>query len=525
MINNLFNNLTFSKSDNDNVEQIGDNLYSFNLNLFNGSSRVGIKFAAVENLEIVDDLRYFYVYGTLTINYNNDVLESFESLGSNVGGGNTVTPYQFRGDGRDILEIDIMPQIKEQKCLKVYASESERKKFNIKHICSVYKYEDITSGKGAKQRKFYFWDRDLQFLTDINLNFSTSDKNKSNKSTAQNGNQTVAVSNSNADNSMLTGDIIEGILKKSLAENSKISFKKGTWDAGQSKLAFFSPANNKAIDDLTYILSYHISDTSNYNLPCLLKKERYTEKYNLIPLNKFYSSGTGFSLGSLIDTNVTEDFFLGKMDPASSGLNKGSQNLLKLGPSRTNVMDYNLIDDYTFVKIDARDLQKYLSTYVVHSNDPRGFFSSDLKENNYKNAQTIYDKTFVKSGNQTAGGSSNAPQNRLRKDNLTVQHTYVPESLDKAQRKSFGVNKGMINLFFKNTSITFKARGNTMRQTGKFFTVNRSDGNSSSSHDNTMLGKYMITYIIHQFKKGSYYNTIHGVKPYTNNKQNFVEGA
>ena len=78
MINNLFNNLTFSKSDNDNVEQIGENLYSFNLNLFNGSSRVGIKFAAVENLEIVDDLRYFYVYGTLTINYNNDVLESFE---------------------------------------------------------------------------------------------------------------------------------------------------------------------------------------------------------------------------------------------------------------------------------------------------------------------------------------------------------------------------------------------------------------------------------------------------------------
>jgi len=78
-------------------------------------------------------------------------------------------------------------------------------------------------------------------------------------------------------------------------------------------------------------------------------------------------------------------------------------------------------------------------------------------------------------------------------------------------------------LFFKNTSIQFKIRGNTIRQTGKFFTVNRTDSNTSDSHDNTVLGKYMITYVSHEFKSGNYETTVLGVKPYSNEKPNFVD--
>jgi hypothetical protein len=101
---------------------------------------------------------------------------------------------------------------------------------------------------------------------------------------------------------------------------------------------------------------------------------------------------------------------------------------------------------------------------------------------------------------------------------------HVPESMSKSQRKSKGVNKSILNLFFKNTSITFRVKGNTIRQAGMFFTVNRNDGNISNSHDNSMLGKYMITYIRHEFISGDYTNTIHGIKPYTENKTNLVKG-
>ena len=548
MIKGIFSNLTSGSRKKDNIEQIGDNIFIFNLTLFNGTAEVGIKFSAVEDLQIVDDLRFFYVYGTLTINYNNDVLEAFESLGSSIGTGSSNTAaYQFRGDGRDILKIDIMPQIKEQKCLQVYASESERKKFNIKHECCIYKYEDITSSKGNKQRKFYFWDRDYQILNDVTIDYSTGDKtssgtgaspkggsastgagaaaaasNPATRSTTKNTPQAdKKVSNSNTENSVPTSQAMEDILNKALVQTSGRKFVKGMWDTGESKIMYYSTSSNKAVQDLAYVLSLHISDKSNNNLPCLLKKERYTDKYDLKPLNKYYSGGSGLSIGTLLNANDQEDFYIGKIDPSSSGLQRGSMGGSRGG--KMNISDYNLIDDYTFTKISAKDLQRYLATSIVHSNDPRGFFTSDFKENNFQSATKLYEKTYLKSGNYSTGSSTNTPVNTLRKTHKTINHDYIPDNVSKEQRKSYGVNKGMLNLFFKNTSISFKARGNTMRQTGKFFTINRMDGNISTSYDNTVLGKYMTTYVIHQFGKGGYNNTIHGVKPYVERKQNFTE--
>jgi hypothetical protein len=78
-------------------------------------------------------------------------------------------------------------------------------------------------------------------------------------------------------------------------------------------------------------------------------------------------------------------------------------------------------------------------------------------------------------------------------------------------------------LFFKNTSIQFRIRGNTLRQTGKFFTINRTDSNVSQNYDNTVLGNYLITYVSHEFKKGTYETTLLGVKPYSAEKTNFAE--
>lgn len=527
MIGNILSN--FTSGEKQNVEKIGDNLFVFDLFLNNGTSKVGIKFSAIEELNIVDDLRYFYVYGTLTINYNNDVLESMESFGSVSGPKLNSKPYSFRGDGRDLLEIEIMPQLKEQKCLEIYASESEKKKYCIKHTCSIYKYEDITKGKGIKQRKFYFWDRDYQLLNEINIDYSTCDKVKNKKQYVEDNGTKVEVAKSNTDCSISTSEALDEVLKKSLKEIGNIKYSKGSWDKGEAKLIYNSISNNKAIDDVKYILEYHISDTSNYNMPCLLKKERYTDKYNLIPINQYYKGSSGTSLVNIIGGNstgssVVEDFYIGKIDSATSGLNKTNNSLFNFGNNKANLSDYNLINDYKFNRIDATDLQKYLKTTVVHSNDPRGFFNSDIKQNNVKSIEKVYDEVFVKGG--TSSGKSAAaglPSNKIRKENKNVNHNFVPYSLSQNQRKNFGINNNMLNLFFKNTSITFKARGNTIRQTGKFFTVNRSDSNVSNNYDNTLLGKYLITYIRHEFKSGSYDNTIHGVKPYTQNKTDFAD--
>jgi len=308
----------------DNVERINDNVFIFNIFLNNGKSKIGLKFSAIEELNIVDDLRYFFTYGTMTINYNNDVLESFESIGGELGGSKKDSePYQFRGDGRDILEIEIMPQLKEQKCLEVYANESERRKYCIKHTCIIYKYEDLSAGKGEKKRKLYFWERDYQLLREVNINYSTCDSNKNKVSSIKGTAGTnISVSKSNTDCSIFTGDAIEGVLKSALATTAKSRFSKGAWDKGGSKIFYSSSGVNKALDDLNYVLSYHISDSTNKFLPCILKKERYTGKYNLTPLNKFYSSSLSIGgLGGFLTSGpqVIEDFLIGKME-ASGGM-------------------------------------------------------------------------------------------------------------------------------------------------------------------------------------------------------------
>jgi len=63
----------------------------------------------------------------------------------------------------------------------------------------------------------------------------------------------------------------------------------------------------------------------------------------------------------------------------------------------------------------------------------------------------------------------------------------------------------------------------TRRKSGTFFTVNRLDNQTKNDHDKAILGKYFTTLVIHEFKKGMYYNHIYGVKSTTNEKQKFAE--
>jgi len=74
-------NFFSQNQDRDNIERINGNDFIFNVMLFNGITEVKLKFAAMDELVIIDDLKYFYCYGKLTFSYNNEAIEAFESLG------------------------------------------------------------------------------------------------------------------------------------------------------------------------------------------------------------------------------------------------------------------------------------------------------------------------------------------------------------------------------------------------------------------------------------------------------------
>jgi len=535
-----------------NVVQIGDNNYIFDVHLHNGETKMGITYATIEELKIVDDLRYFFSYGYMVFNDSQDTIESFEG----VDGTSKVKPYSFRGDGRDYLQVEIMPQIKQDDTCVNNVSEMDREEFCLKYTFSIYKIEEeMMEDKGVKYKRLYFWDADYQILNEIDSHFSSSEVPL--KDTATNTTQTGEVGSStlstkttaekkvkNTDDfKRYTGDIIKALLDKSLNKITKTSLFKASseWDKGGTLLEYHTNAGYKAIDDLEYLLRYHVSDKSYDYVPCILKKTRYKEEYTLIPITVYLQNttfkGSGGVLGGITSglaslvglgggRSLSEDFYIGKQDSEGSGigsvLNFGSPN----SQNSFNAINYNIIENYSFLKADADIVQKDISTHFVHSYDPNGFFTCSIKSNNFKNStKSIYNDNVKNLSNSPNSQMYDIlPKNQLREDNKNVQHVYTSGLGigQQFQKLNFGRNKALMASIFKNSAIYFRVKGLTRRKSGTFFNINRRDNQLANEHDKNLLGKYFTTMVIHEFKRGMYYNHMYGTKSTSSEKQNFA---
>jgi len=535
-----------------NVVQIGDNNYIFDVYLHNGETKMGITYATIEELKIVDDLRYFFSYGYMVFNDSQDTIESFEG----VDGTSKVKPYSFRGDGRDYLQVEIMPQIKQDDTDVNNVSEMDREEFCLKYTFSIYKIEEeMMEDRGVKYKRLYFWDADYQILNEIDSHFSSTEVPL--KDTATNTTQTGEVGSStlstkttaekkvkNTDDfKRYTGDIIKALLDKSLNKITKTSLFKASseWDKGGTLLEYHTNAGYKAIDDLEYLLQYHVSDKSYDYVPCILKKTRYKEEYTLIPITVYLQNttfkGSGGVLGGIASgfasliglgggRSLSEDFYIGKQDSEGSGigsvLNFGSPN----SQNSFNAINYNIIENYSFLKADADIVQKDISTHFVHSYDPNGFFTCSIKSNNFKNStKSIYNDNVKNLSNSPNSQMYDIlPKNQLREDNKNVQHVYTSGLGigQQFQKLNFGRNKALMASIFKNSAIYFRVKGLTRRKSGTFFNINRRDNQLANEHDKNLLGKYFTTMVIHEFKRGMYYNHMYGTKSTSSEKQNFA---
>jgi hypothetical protein len=535
-----------------NVVQIGDNNYIFDVHLHNGETKMGITYATIEELKIVDDLRYFFSYGYMVFNDSQDTIESFEG----VDGTSKVKPYSFRGDGRDYLQVEIMPQIKQDDTCCNNVSETDREEFCLKYTFSIYKIEEeMMEDKGVKYKRLYFWDADYQILNEIDSHFSSSevtlkDTTINTTQTGEAGSSTLSTKTTaekkvkNTDDfKRYTGDIIKALLDKSLNKITKTSLFKASseWDKGGTLLEYHTNAGYKAIDDLEYLLRYHVSDKSYDYVPCILKKTRYKEEYTLIPITVYLQNttfkGSGGVLGGIASglasliglgggRSLSEDFYIGKQDSEGSGigsiLNFGSPN----SQNSFNAINYNIIENYSFLKADADIVQKDISTHFVHSYDPNGFFTCSIKSNNFKNStKSIYNDNVKNLSNSPNSQMYDIlPKNQLREDNKNVQHVYTSGLGigQQFQKLNFGRNKALMASIFKNSAIYFRLRGLTRRKSGTFFNINRRDNQLANENDKNLLGKYFTTMVIHEFKRGMYYNHMYGTKSTSSEKQNFA---
>ena len=513
MSNAVIDNLSFGAGSEQ--VKIGDTTYTFNVQVVNSDgNNTGIKFGSIVDFGISDTLVNFYADGYLIFRNDLDALESVQSISTDVRGSpeQAFTPFSFRGDGRDLLIVNIKPAISvdDESPVKT-SSDNSTDNFALNFIFTIYDTEDIiTESKDVKLKKLYFHDQDFHVLNEKNSYFSTGRvKNR--------GNSPVGASN--GERSIETGEAIRALIADVLSKDTKTKQKfSADWDVGSSKLFYSSPANNKAIDDLYYLLDYHVSTKENDYSPALLRKER-NNTWNLTPLSKLFKTSYykgNDTLGNLGGSNLTENFILARPNSGDSPPLTGPERNPGASLFANNFPDYSYAENFENTGMMADASTFGVTTHLVHSYDTATkTFSIDAKENNINDVVKIYKKNFVQTQKGVAGNSpaQNFPLNKSKTENKNVVHTFNPNP-DQNMRLNSGRNKILLNTIFNNNTIAFRTRGNTVRQPGKFITLERKDFSNNSTYDNKIFGTYLVVRVDHVFKNNQYFNYMVCTKSY-----------
>lgn len=512
-------NTSLPSPNTDNVYRFADNTeYFYDLILYNANEEfVRLKTQSVVELIINDNLLDFYHKGTLTFKNDMDAIEKITTSPDkiinddirpqNTNKPNTLLPFAFRGDARDYLIVDICPKIDDQ--ANYNYGDNVNKLWRLKFVFSIYDIEDIVGqSNNEKFKKLHFWDYSYQLMTEKSI-----DLNSANYVNNQN-----ILNLDNEDRSIKTGLLIKNLIKETFPLNEGFKINFGQFDEGATKLFYTSPVNSTASDDLEYIDSYHVSSPSNNYDFCILRKERFTNDYTYKSLKNYFDeayvrkTGTGTDSGGSLHI---EKFLVGSYSDSETS-NYANKSRTPISSKNSAFLpDYSQIQKYRFFPSSGQDVQKHIATRHVYAyNFNNKQFEVDVQENSFERILDVFYINYVKSFK----GESGSPYTTLTKNEYRINNknyeTEYSVSTDKEQRLAFGRNEVLKKALYLNNTINFTAPGLTLRQAGRFVSIDRDSSQPSNKFDDKFLGTYFIVEINHIFRSGSYENEITAIKPY-----------
>jgi hypothetical protein len=504
------------------IEQFDDRRFQFGVYLINPDSRaIKIRKGFIDELIIEDDILDWFHKGTMTFKNPDDIIERVSSqMASDTPRSDTVDirSYRFRGDARDMLYIQMEPHLASDEH-EVPEEKIGSMVHSMRFLFTIYAIEDITPSdvKKDKLQKVYFHDYRLQMLREKNLYYSTA-KNIQQASGAHVDRQTHVNHLSDTDRAKNTGEIIQDLLGAALLTEDTKGLFSTHWEFGDNKMFYTSPAGHKAIDDINYVLDRHVSSGGNNNQPCILKLQRYTERWELLPITKYFSralddnKGPGPYQSEYFTLSFDSEADPNEIPPASK----------TFGGDRSSPMinyhfpDISVIDSYVFNEINGVDCQEILNSVAVHRYDESSKkFSVDLNEGNLLNVYNQFQSMFI---NHTFGGDGGHGYTSWLPDstrntnlNISVESSWTP---DKTASLSVGRNKKLLAAFLLGNSIQFNSKGNTARRSGVWIAIDRSNNYIDSDYESKVLGQYFVTRVTHRITAQGYTNTILGIKPF-----------
>jgi hypothetical protein len=501
-----------------------------------------IKPSAIKSLIISDAFTRFYTSGSIVIDNSFDVIErdtpeeiqfndpEYYNKSGNVSS-NINAGFLFRGESRDILRIDIMPQL-EGSAVESMGSEEGQRLFRMSYDFAIYNSEEITGDSpDQKFKKLYFWDLYYQLLLEKNVNFTTAtipsfydtlgDINTEGTPSGDDGIETgialmeflKAAFPPDDGYPVYFSKTIPGDTATNTSDSGEIDPKNIDWDIGGTKLFFSSPANFKAIDCINYILSRHVSNKDSDFDQCFLHLERYPRQFALKSIKQYFDQAynpNNNTPGSLYVETVKIGGYTGE-----DGRSAAEAYFVPAGGIYFE--RFGTVKSFSFDNMAGLYSQQKIVPYLVHSYDYQNKqFNIDIERNGIEQSMQAFQKNYVNkmnSGDGTPAYPNFAP-GQFRFTNKNIQNVFSLSQQDHDQRLNMGRKNFLYNRVLLNNMITFRLPGLTHRQSGCFIGIDRDGAIPSSKFDNKLLGIYMIVEVRHIFEGNEYYTDIHCVKTY-----------
>jgi len=488
---------------------INQTQYDFNVILINPEGKFFVfRHEAIKDLTIYDAINQYASDGYMVYDNSYDVLERPAVTPNSADPNqalNANKAYSFRGDARDILRIEITPQLNPNNASSV-TDDKIKYMFTLNYEYVIYDIEDtMLEESNTKLRKLYFRDLYQQILSERNVEFSTANIAKNSKQNS-----------SNAERAVKTGVAIQELIKKTLPTQEGFTTKFSDFDAGATDIFFTAPADYKAEDSLRYLLERHVSISSNNYDKCFLKIERYPKLWSLLSLKQM------FDRAYIKDKNndaggpyYLERFLLGGSGDAETP--SSLQVTVTRSPKISLYFgDNNTVENFTFLPPAGIHTQQNIVSKIIHThrNSEKAFYV-DSENNDFDNMLKTYHDCYVK--NMKGANDkpiSNIVSNKLRSSRQNVDNVFSTSDTSPEQRLGVGRSDTLKDAVFLNKTLSIRVTGATYRQAGYFISLDRNGSLTDCPFDDKLLGIYLIVEVRHTFMGNTYYNDLICVKTY-----------
>lgn len=431
-------------------------------------------------------------------------------------------PYRFRNDGRDYIyiELDIPAEDDIKSSLSL-----DNEVHTIKLMFSVTEVGDVVSNEGEKYKKINFWDYRQQILSETNLCWATP---HALKRQANNGLFKSTYLVDEPDVSLYTGDSIKDVITEALKTEKTTPQFEDDFSRGGEKIFYNSPTDSKAYDDISYILSLHTHDT-NTKEPCILRCDRYTDKWSLLPISEFFKRAyIPADDGAGLPGEMCRDRFLIADESMINSEQPAFSNQARTSHFKTAMNNFwvpeNTINTFEFHEASCIDCADIHNTSVVHlHNIGNKQFNVHLEESDIVNTREYIQKTVFSTMLGGEGGVfPSFVLNRTKTENRTYKSFSTPVAT-KCRESLEGRNRIIMDAILHGNMMKFNASGMPSRQAGVFIAVDRQGGFNDNEFDDKILGYHLTVSVKHIIKGSNYTNEIMTVKPYRWKDANFNE--